>query len=915
MAYPIFSKIDKNIYNSIVFPGNNNNLYNDVVQEQATALSCWVRIISGTKIAGETGIGLILQSNPKVENVFDDYLTYDSAGKPQSVLGKPSIYGGTKSSGMLGIDWSGAPVYPSFTTEHGEFVLKPGPLVQTLEIKEGKDQISRHCIISIKCFTLGQAEKLQQYLMEPGHTLLIEFGWNNPSALNELIKTDSNSTIIQQATDLLEYNALMKKRKSSNGNYDAFYGFITGGSLTSEGDKFIINIKLRGAPGLPAFLQGQHNILPLNSVTKQVETVPSTQTYSVLDISAESKGTETTSVAMGGRRYKWMFNKLPGNRQTDEVQKIVNKVYEKGTVYGSWDLLNFDYKIQRDVADWAAGQGGSFFSSLYGEKEVNVGGLSVPREKLVSKNKYIQFGLVLDILNANNGLYGYVLGNKEVKCRISTNGYIGAFPGIFSTKPSKLVIPGYIPDFYKFFVSANSTVSIEDMLKTPFIDNSIAGRALVQLADGSEVYAPHKISFVQSSDLPPKEYLENLSKNKQTYTGFYEKGEYYGRLEFLYLNFEVFLNVLKNSSNKSIKDILVELCNEMSSAVNSFWNLQVIETPYDNEVVLSIIDENWRGYLKDKNTNVRNFIHSGEQSVFLEASLDIDIPSEMTNQIVLKRENYSSNPDSKGLDMGGLFGQSKDVFFTEVDYRKTSRLTKNTEANKNAPTKSASQLKAEWQAEVNALKAENITIAGRDTGPAARTQYTDASGNLVFYEEVSRQGRIVNTYSQTNPIAQKLKRLDEQQKTAEEAEKKILEAAVNSSLEKIDIIPNPERNIIVPKTLEPANAGPDGVSFKENFRIYCCDDTQLFDVLKNNAFEKYSGIEKTSHPLPIKYTFKILGKSGIRRGDTFNIIGIPKKYADYGFFQVIDIEQNLEGNKWETTVTGQYFQQFNPNSK
>jgi hypothetical protein len=98
--------------------------------------------------------------------------------------------------------------------------------------------------------------------------------------------------------------------------------------------------------------------------------------------------------------------------------------------------------------------------------------------------------------------------------------------------------------------------------------------------------------------------------------------------------------------------------------------------------------------------------------------------------------------------------------------------------------------------------------------------------------------------------------------------------------------------------------------FNKNFKIYCCDDTQLFDIMKNNAFEAYSGVEKTSHPLPIKYTFKILGKSGLRRGDTFNVIGIPKKYRDFGFFQITQIEQTLEGNSWYTTVIGQYFQQL-----
>ena len=51
-----------------------------------------------------------------------------------------------------------------------------------------------------------------------------------------------------------------------------------------------------------------------------------------------------------------------------------------------------------------------------------------------------------------------------------------------------------------------------------------------------------------------------------------------------------------------------------------------------------------------------------------------------------------------------------------------------------------------------------------------------------------------------------------------------------------------------------------------------------------------------------------MGKSGLRRGDVFNIRGIPERYAKNGFFQIINIEQNIEGNLWTTTVTGQYRQ-------
>ena len=66
--------------------------------------------------------------------------------------------------------------------------------------------------------------------------------------------------------------------------------------------------------------------------------------------------------------------------------------------------------------------------------------MSVPKDKLVSENRYIRFGVAIDILNSNNGLFGYKMGNKSVTCRVNNYGLIGAFPNMFSTKPNKLII-------------------------------------------------------------------------------------------------------------------------------------------------------------------------------------------------------------------------------------------------------------------------------------------------------------------------------------------------------------------------------------------------------------------------------------------------------------------------------------------
>jgi hypothetical protein len=900
MSYPIFGTIDTDIYNNIQTSGKASTGGSVDITQASTELVPWVRIISATDRlqAGKSGsFGLILYSNPDVP-MFADYLSFtkDASNQITAINQTPSMYGGRYTSGMLGVDFSGKAIYPYLTPWTGDLVLRPGPLVTAMDIKEGKDQISRHCTLTVKCFSLAQAELLQEYLMEPGHTLFVEYGWNTDASIAECIDTATPGTIISEATDVgLDYSLLQNKRISSYGDYDAFYGFIVGGSLSSENDIFNLTINLRGAPGLPIFLQGQHTYLELDKSTKQVKNIPATQTYSINDIDEVATGA-SRGKTMGGRRYKWMFNKLPGNRQTAEVKAIIQKVYDTDQ-YGWWDLLNFDYKVSQEVANALADTFITSIKELFGQKEFSVGGLTVPKDKLISENRYIRFGVALDILNANNGLWAYKMGTQSVTCRVNNYGLIGAFPNMFSTKPSKLIIPGKMPDFYQYYCNP-TPVSIRDILTKNFIDNRVDGYAF-QASSGK--YVPTLLSFVQEVDIPGAVAAGTY------YNGFYEKAGYYGKLENLYINFNVFINALKNSSNKSMRDVLVEMCNEMSSAVNSFWNLQVIEIPMEGGVKLQIIDENWRGYLANKKKTVKEFFHSGEQSIFLEATLDIDIPQEMTNQIVLKREDYSSNPDSQGLDMGGLFGKSKDRFFDEVDYRKTALTTASSPKTASTP----SRVPADIQKEIDTLLASLVKsskTSGLRSGITTVTDtYKDSAGNLVYTE--TRTGGIVSSNKYNRGISQADKLLDLRKEfaTVTAAAKDVAETALSTNLNKIDVIPNPITNIIVPMTLKP-DAG--FTEFNKNFKIYCCDDTQLFDIMKNNAFEAYSGVEKTSHPLPIKYTFKILGKSGLRRGDTFNVIGIPKKYRDFGFFQITQVEQTVEGNSWYTTVIGQYFQQL-----
>ena len=910
-TFPKFSRISDNVCNSIVSGMSGAGYLFKNRNKTLSGKFPWIRIFSGAEK------GLIFESATlsDVLGIVDNTVI---SGKNSNVI--PGSYGNTNGSGPMGKDFDKKWVYPTisyiangstntntFNTEKQDWVLRPSPVVTSLEIKEGKDQISRVGTLVIKCFSLPQLEEVQRYFMEPGFSILIEYGWGDPESLAQLIDTTNARTIVKQAADEnLNYDVLHAKRVSSYGNYDSFFAFIVGGSVVSENENFIVSISLRGMPGLPTFLQQQKNVNELKVVTttgkdkKVVKPLQSIRLYGVADISAAG----ATDSIVSARRYKYMFNNLPAERQTSEVAKFVDKAaLGVSDGYGYFDLIGFDYTINEIVNSYKSISGLESVGMKLGlTKEFKVGTWTVPREKLGSDYKYINFGLAIRILNANNGLTTYKVGDKEVKVRIYPRAYIGAFPKIFSTNPAKLIIPGKIPDFFAYYLNDSET-PIDSIVNSEF-DASIGA-----------------FSFVQYKPLPGPSSTGTTPSYK-TYGGFFEKEGYYGDIENLYVNFDVFCKAIKNSANKSMKDVLLDMLNEMSDAVNSFWNFQLVEQVDENgNIQIAIIDENWCGYCPIPKSQIQLFRHAGELSTFLEANLQIDIPSEMTNQIILKRENYIANPNSQGLDMGGVFTNNKDLFFTGIGYEDNSKLSKTggtSIADLKKELQTAKQKKADWQKKLIVDKSF-LGRVGRylaTTGGSSITEYLDPTTKEHVYTEViptTVGGTATEKGSGTaqgvawDALLAEIKRL-------EDAVEETQTTTLSNNINKIDIIANPA--ITTMTTNYPQAAFEDSTNtyqkLRNGFRIYCCTDTQIFDILKNNAFESYMGtgatVGKTSILLPIKYTFKILGKSGIRRGDIFNVIGIPERYEQNGFFQVVNIEQNLDGNLWTTTITGQYRQ-------
>jgi hypothetical protein len=1053
--FPKLTNIEQKIVNSIKSK--------DTIQ--ASALNCFVRVISGA------GTGLIMTSNP-------NWKLFAAAG-----FSEPTFYGDSAGSGTIGIDWLGKPIYAGQKSTRGDIPFKPSPIVTAINVKEGKDQISRHCDLKITAYTLSQVEVLQSYLMEPGFSLFIEYGWNTDLGVGGLISTKATTIVSDAGKYSLDQNSLHIKRVDSLGDYDSFFGFVVGGSVSSNGDLFDIDIKLRGAPSLPTYLQSHNNIEVIEN--GKVSNKYSRPPFGVTDLNL------TESNQMAERRFKQMFNDLPKVRQTTFVTDLSKPEVNGG--FSNLDFVNFDPVIEVQISNFrdgrdasgqelpednkiittnsgasaaevAKGTGGAQFEKIkeiadkifktqsgidklakppttvdvpggpwidtlwedYLEDKIDAGdpitpaevdeaiskyldvkqtdkgdgfggtrkattytkkpepepapppkeepkpsveqtggggtvkidsvspteiqlagGLMMPKEKLFSKNRYVRFGKAVDILNANSAIQSLIVGGRNINTILDIKGTpIGAFKGIYSCKPESLLIPGLIPDFSKFFMEQN-LANLND--NEPLIDRSIGS-----------------ISFAQSTELNSG--------------GFKEQPYYWGKLENLYINFDLLKREL-DTPNKTIREVLESLLNEMSSAVEAFWNFQIVEKSEKikdksgvekDTLVYTVVDENWIG--QNPNPAPIKFVHSGEQSRFLSADLSIDIPGSMASQIVSKRLALSVNPSQPNLELGGIFTKDTDRFLklyvkavglpdnttgasgasgasgtsgasgasgqSEADRKLEERLNaipKDTLtdeqkkaietlkdrqlANSTATTKIAStqaELKLKQKEQENRLAELEVQLdlndgdtgifdiqqPGETNNPTVAASTRNAIIQLQKEIEATKLG-ITNVQADVKKEEEDIaKALEDFEKAANEQ----IVANISTNLDKIDVVPNPEQNSI---TQDDLNNFLDTPSiFAEKFRIYCCRDSKYLNILKtNNMSVSSGGGGRLSHPLPIKYSFTILGKSGIRRGDTFNIIGIPEKYEKHGLFQVTQIEHTIQDMKWVTRVQGEYRQQ------
>lgn len=609
-------------------------------------LNCWVRVVSAVSTPDAGGMdGLVLLSNPNAP-LFSAANSKTSAG----------IYGSVDKSGIVGTSWTGE----SVATGDDELKGRPSPIVTSFEVDEGAgsiNAISRKATFTIRCFTPAQLNTITEYFLEPGFTVFLEWGWNNVKALKGFEpKLDVNKIAQYQSFEKVD-----DKRKLTNGNSDVFLGFITGGNIKSAGTMWDVDVRCSGFTELPSYFMVADHAQEFKEVNaEKPDTIKVAQYYAPQTINQTKD--------LGIKRFMMAYNLLPSNKQTKEVADLLNK--SKPPIANIVNFINVDDSAGSSVNRIRTeGQ----YNAQAAAASALVSWVSSPSSagaKTVGDEKFIRFGALMQILNATIAK-GYLVGEKNVVFQIVTeNTVISAFPYIFSTDKTKLFIPNPTTPFPAASEAGGpngDTVTVEK-----FVDNTVNG------TDKTAITFPKDIEISKGvADGKTIVYVDAT----RGMPGFDKAKGHWGYLDDLYVNMEFIKGILE-TENLLIKDALYQILNGMSSAAGGMWDFQIeaqpvpkgftpagiiLEKPLgDGDMILQVVDLNFtNNHTKDE---IYTFELQGVNSIFIDASFNMDISGALMSSIVAKRLGAGQNLSNPPHSSGKLFAKGKvDKVLQKID--------------------------------------------------------------------------------------------------------------------------------------------------------------------------------------------------------------------------------------------------------
>jgi hypothetical protein len=803
MGFPQLSNIAKNFTDTINSRAGNN--------VKASQMMPWIRVTS----------------------TLGNYLSLESVTGTQTFAQK---YGNTERSGRVGINKNGESVVAE--PDRG---FRPSPTINSVSVSQGNEGLSKKISFTIVAYSLGQAEVLMQYFMEPGNMVLVEWGENNSNSISQKTSLDKCS--------IVAYNNLkhiQKKRAQSGGTYDAVLGTITGGDVKfGSNETYEINVELTSIGELPAYLQHHKN------VTSNVRTTTdSGKTFKKLEIKRASKDD------VGKSLFMQMFNDLPQEKRTTAVKNLVKQKWATDQI----NFINIDKEIREDIVRGVE------------NARVSIGGdeLKVPSDTpIFSEKRFIRCALAFEILDMQSNINISPIKKDCGETNTSSakiswkNTVCRAHPHMFSANSDFLYIPNKQAPSFDLAGALKAETAFENPI--PSFESLIDGEYQVDIHPPGESKYSY---FPNNNDL---RFNDQGGYDNQFLTINADKGRW-GYLRDLYINFDFFCECIQ-SSGLVTKELWYKILNGLSSAVNLYWDFQIIprgaikkfnegsnvddlyyqyiygiEAPNPGDEELQIVDVSFIGN-RPNGVGRAKFQSRGTQTPFLESSFNLDIPGGMKGQVIGnklsgKKEGEESktaatnpNAEQKEVSFDGLFSNERDEVLEELN-----SIQQQLDAAADDKTDKEKQKEQEEIDKEQKIANFEMFVKTACIVPNVQDRSKDRDFATNFWD-----------WYQAN----------------------------NVNLDTIMVIGAwDDTNLL--KTIQRFDDG----------------------YIQTDAQANQERTKDNLPLLPIKFDFTVHGVSGIRVGDTFNIKDLPLQYKDF-IFQVTQVEHEIAQNIWTTKVNGQ----------
>jgi hypothetical protein len=491
--------------------------------------------------------------------------------------------------------------------------FRPRPMVTDFSVDFASKGTLRKATFKIKCYTIDDLSKLQEYFLEPGISCFIQWGWNK--------SLSSGKTVIPLSADAGNVNlynrnpqALNEVRQKNNGCYDNMVGIITGGESFINGEEYGVTVKVCS---IGEILMGRSQ----ETITTDSDKVSNEPAFSEAEIESY-EGTTNLN-------YAYAFNSFPAEHRTNTIK---NWITDSSKVDTAADFIGFNDSLIEEAQEET--KKGEIFGLITFKQDVTLLDKTFSARDStspVTPKKYIRFRNFIDIMNETR-LKLSSDGSMNFNLDISST-YISCFRRIFSTD-ERVFIPNV--EMVNYFWNE------------PYYKGTETPRA--EMLGNYGTSGRGKVSF------PSKTATTFTMKDGTSVTLPVHKHGWIGNV---YLDSEVVFEALRDVK-RPVKEVLDGVLKIMEDSVEGLWNFQVVQD--GNE--LRISDANLRN---DKSgLDVVSFHYTGTKSFFLDASFNLDIPKAMASKVVMEKSvdgNISGDGDPEPT---GLFSDKKDTKLEKV---------------------------------------------------------------------------------------------------------------------------------------------------------------------------------------------------------------------------------------------------------